>query len=73
MSLYDSDREEIEKMIESRMTEAPEGTKQILICCIGIILIFTMFFGTICYTSVQKTKRIQIEKFGEEIVRMEDK
>lgn len=47
----------------------------ILCLCISIIIItiFAMFFGTICFTSVEKTKRVQIEKFGEEIVRMEDK
>lgn len=47
--------------------------KQILVVCICVVIIAAMFFGTICYTSEQKTKRVQIEKFGEEVVRMEDK
>lgn len=67
MSLYNSDKEEIEKMIDEKIdTMGKEGIFiQDLMLCIAIVIVAILFFGTIMFTSKEKTKRINIEKFGE--------
>lgn len=71
MSLYNSDKEEIQEMIDEKIdTMGKEGifsqeTKRVLILCIVIVIVAILFFGTIMFTSKEKTKRINIEKFGE--------
>ena len=76
MRLYDSDKKEIEKMIEERLTAFPEimamKTNQLAIVVVAILLAIIMFFSTLIFCSKEKTKRIQIEKYGEQIT-VEDK
>lgn len=67
MSLYREDKEEVREICKEEIGQAKEGTKQITIVLMAVIIIFTMFFMTIMHCSNEKTKRLQIEKFGEEI------
>ena len=73
MSLYDSDKEEIKKMINERIKETPEivekETRQILIVVIGVVALGVMLFGTICFGIHNGTERkkydYQIQTYGE--------